>query len=728
MEKKGAGEKEKEDGTLGLPDQQLREHPFQYVKEDVIDQWLMCNVCLSPMVKPVELQPCRHACREECVPKLGRCGECSTKIESTNEVTFLLHRMLNSLEVYCTHNKREKGCQWEGRRDNLDDHLKTCAHYPCVNCKKGCVWEGRKGDLASHLATDCLHVVDSCPFQSKGCQWSGVREVLDEHLATCPEHARQLRKSFRAQVEEEERKRSDEEERRRRELMMKDIEVCRLLNPRHDGIVTLNIGGRVYKASQRTLCRYPESRLGLMFGNCGYEVERDDEGAVFLDLDGKAFRHILMYLRHGVVPKLTGHERTAVSLTANALGLDELSSRTSCAEIAGEGEVGEGEPPCGEYLRGDRRFDQFVSPGRGMQGSDSQSDIEKITCDGELQDIVTGESEERMRDGGERVGQHIVDSYKKDADSSEVKQNDNNVAEMEGEDLLLVPTCSLLADEEDEDAEEEEEEGEGGEEEEEEEEEEDESPERNSITRYPLNSEDLLEVRLVFEEDMEKHNQIQGGLVDMAMIPCVTFHKRDTFRTIKRYIAMTRGLPEHQIYLWNWSILPNGSSRPASWITNSEESATLGEWQQITEYAHFHDTFSIYSPYIPHIFSIYSPYIPHIFSIYSPYILHIFSIYSPYILHIFPIYSPYILHIFSIYSHIFSIYSPYILHIFSIYSRFMRCDLAYIFLLGLSGTRYKFFPCPLLFYTLSNFVYSDLVRDTTLHSLWKCPRSLRASN
>jgi len=66
-------------------------------------------------------------------------------------------------------------------------------------------------------------------------------------------------------------------------------------NPLRDP-VSLNVGGVVYTTTLDTLTRWPDSMLGAMFTG-QIPVLRDSRGNVFIDRDGKAFRHILNYLR-----------------------------------------------------------------------------------------------------------------------------------------------------------------------------------------------------------------------------------------------------------------------------------------------------------------------------------------------------------------------------------------------------------------------------------------------
>ncbi|XP_072333260.1 BTB/POZ domain-containing protein KCTD21-like [Scyliorhinus torazame] len=60
--------------------------------------------------------------------------------------------------------------------------------------------------------------------------------------------------------------------------------------------ITLNVGGTLYTTSQKTLTRYPESMLGLMFTGI-MTTSVDQRGNYFIDRDGKMFRYILNFLR-----------------------------------------------------------------------------------------------------------------------------------------------------------------------------------------------------------------------------------------------------------------------------------------------------------------------------------------------------------------------------------------------------------------------------------------------
>ena len=88
-------------------------------------------------------------------------------------------------------------------------------------------------------------------------------------------------------------------------------------------IVNLNVGGRRFTTSLQTLTKDPDSMLAAMFSG-RFEVKPLEDGAFFIDRDGKHFRFILNYLRTG---KLT--------LPKGATFLDELAEEAEFYQIQG---------------------------------------------------------------------------------------------------------------------------------------------------------------------------------------------------------------------------------------------------------------------------------------------------------------------------------------------------------------------------------------------------------
>ncbi|XP_002525705.2 FH protein interacting protein FIP2 isoform X1 [Ricinus communis] len=79
--------------------------------------------------------------------------------------------------------------------------------------------------------------------------------------------------------------------------------------PSFSSLVRLNIGGRKFCTTVDTLTqREPDSMLAAMFSGRHTVCEDPEKGYVFVDRDGKHFRHILNWLRDGAVPTLSDAE------------------------------------------------------------------------------------------------------------------------------------------------------------------------------------------------------------------------------------------------------------------------------------------------------------------------------------------------------------------------------------------------------------------------------------
>eukprot|EP00456_Euglypha_rotunda_P018754 TRINITY_DN1675_c0_g1_i8.p1 TRINITY_DN1675_c0_g1~~TRINITY_DN1675_c0_g1_i8.p1 ORF type:complete len:502 (-),score=60.94 TRINITY_DN1675_c0_g1_i8:142-1647(-) len=90
--------------------------------------------------------------------------------------------------------------------------------------------------------------------------------------------------------------------------------------------VTLNVGGKFFISSLRTLSSQPDSVLGILFSK-PEALPRDsqDRISVTLDCDGDVFGNILSWLRRGELPKdLTEREEQLLRTEAKFLGLTKL--------------------------------------------------------------------------------------------------------------------------------------------------------------------------------------------------------------------------------------------------------------------------------------------------------------------------------------------------------------------------------------------------------------------
>ncbi|XP_021740182.1 FH protein interacting protein FIP2-like isoform X1 [Chenopodium quinoa] len=77
------------------------------------------------------------------------------------------------------------------------------------------------------------------------------------------------------------------------------------MTPDSPSVVRLNIGGKKFCTTVDTLTqREPDSMLAAMFSGRHTVCHDSDKGYIFVDRDGEHFRHILNWLRDGMIPNL----------------------------------------------------------------------------------------------------------------------------------------------------------------------------------------------------------------------------------------------------------------------------------------------------------------------------------------------------------------------------------------------------------------------------------------
>ena len=98
-------------------------------------------------------------------------------------------------------------------------------------------------------------------------------------------------------------------------------------------IIHLNIGGEKFATERATLCQVKDSRLAKMFrGPPNDDLKRDEDGAIFLDINPEHFRLILDYLRAKKIaqpgkpiplPKVAEDKLTNLNNVLQKLGLND---------------------------------------------------------------------------------------------------------------------------------------------------------------------------------------------------------------------------------------------------------------------------------------------------------------------------------------------------------------------------------------------------------------------
>jgi len=88
--------------------------------------------------------------------------------------------------------------------------------------------------------------------------------------------------------------------------------------------VKLDVGGFKFSTTLTTLTADPNSMLAAMFSG-RFQVEKNEEGCIFIDRDGQYFHHILNWLRNGYIPHIDAPaEKESVLIEARYYQINSL--------------------------------------------------------------------------------------------------------------------------------------------------------------------------------------------------------------------------------------------------------------------------------------------------------------------------------------------------------------------------------------------------------------------
>ena len=224
---------------------------YQYVEKQVSDSHaveMVCAICTEFCVQPVMTQ-CEHYFCKPCMDSwlakqpTAPCPTCRAPCGKLAAPPAMIVRMLDRLRVYCAH--KTEGCDWIGARVDVETHLANSCQFVPVACPSSqyCQWKGQKQHVAAHVKSQaCGAIIRS-------------REV---------QRQQELQSWFAA-------------------VNTKDM-------------IRLNVGGSLFTTSLSTLRKQPQSRLAALFAR-PEQLCLDENNAVFLDRNPKAFDLMLNYLR-----------------------------------------------------------------------------------------------------------------------------------------------------------------------------------------------------------------------------------------------------------------------------------------------------------------------------------------------------------------------------------------------------------------------------------------------
>ena len=106
-----------------------------------------------------------------------------------------------------------------------------------------------------------------------------------------------------------------------------------------DSIITLDVGGQMFKTQISILTKYPDSMLAIMFqhtANGLAPMPMTKNGAYFLDANPLYFGEILDYLRRGKIVSEDPNVLKGIKNLANYFRLEELIKELSVGSGSGK--------------------------------------------------------------------------------------------------------------------------------------------------------------------------------------------------------------------------------------------------------------------------------------------------------------------------------------------------------------------------------------------------------
>ena len=105
----------------------LQEENHEYMYKEEVDDDLMCNICLQPLIRPIDT-PCGHTYCQECLTSFllesDFCPVCraALMLQSCRKPSLLVHKLLDKLTVACPFTEH---CSHTMARGELHDHIKS---------------------------------------------------------------------------------------------------------------------------------------------------------------------------------------------------------------------------------------------------------------------------------------------------------------------------------------------------------------------------------------------------------------------------------------------------------------------------------------------------------------------------------------------------------------------------------------------------------------------------
>ena len=148
-----------------------------------------CNICHLPSRDPYLSVCCGHIFCKSCLDNVKKSPATSNVCPVCCDEEFVTYpqkeanREIRSLHIYCTY--KEKGCEWQGELNNINNHLGNCdgCQFKEVKCSIECGKMIQRQYLTSHVETECPRRKVNCQY----CHDTGEHQFIEgQHKEECP--------------------------------------------------------------------------------------------------------------------------------------------------------------------------------------------------------------------------------------------------------------------------------------------------------------------------------------------------------------------------------------------------------------------------------------------------------------------------------------------------------------------------------------------------------------
>ena len=162
---------------------------YDYDFVDTPHDRYICKICHLPSRDPYLSECCGHVFCKSCKDNVKKASAITNACPVCRDEEFVtfsnkqLDREIRSLHIYCTN--KEKGCEWQGELNNIDNHLGNSdgCQFEEVKCFNECGKMIERQYLTSHVETECPHRKVNCQY----CRDTGEHQFIEgQHKEECP--------------------------------------------------------------------------------------------------------------------------------------------------------------------------------------------------------------------------------------------------------------------------------------------------------------------------------------------------------------------------------------------------------------------------------------------------------------------------------------------------------------------------------------------------------------